>query len=157
MISVKNGNIAIEGQLGDLIMEAARLLDAVAGTIEKRSEDTEIDYNFVMEAILEYVVQVKRINPEGNVWREDDEIEFFKQAQEIRSDYKRSGSQETFIDYDSGAGNPKEGKSHYGKKLKDTTSISGGVKLNGHADFYIDPRVSKDDLMDIDDLKKRKK
>ncbi len=157
MISLTRGNIAIEGQLGDLITEAARLLDAVASTIEKRSEDDEIDYNFVMEAILEHVIQIKRINPEGNIWGEEEEINFFKQAQEIRSDHKRDGSTETFIDYDSGAGNPKEGKSHYGKKLKDTTNISGGIKLNGHADFYIDPRVSKDDLMDIDDLKKRKK
>ncbi len=154
MISIKDGNIQVEGSLGNLIMEAARIIDSVASTIDNKSGEDEIDYDFVLHAILEYVAQMSKINHKDNTWNDEEEIRFYQAAQKLRKEYQDG---DDFIDFDSGTQAPKKGKSSYGKKLKDTTNISGGMKLVGDDDFYIDPRLSKDDLVDINDLKARKK
>ncbi len=158
MIELKKGSVKLEGPLGELIIEAARILDAVADTIAKNVPEEEIDYNFIMEEILTYVAQISKLDPVSNLWGEEEEISFFHDIQKLRRNLKRDNiSKEDIIDYDSGAQEPKEGKNSYGKKLKDTTSISGGIKLNGHEDFFIDPRISQEDLIDINDLKKKNK
>ena len=160
MISIKDGNIQVEGSLGELITEAARVVDAIASTIEEKSEghgEDEITYDFIIEAILEYVAQMSKVNAKDNMWDTDEEIRFFQKVQEER---KKFGKEDGFIDYDNGTQTPAKGKSSYGKTLKDTTSISGGMKLNGKEDFFIDPRITRDDLdglVDINDLKKKKK
>ncbi len=156
MIKIDNGEIHIEGALGELITEAARLLDSIAKTIDKRSGDDEVDYGFVMNAVLEQVAHLADNNYMENLWDEKQEIDFFKQAQKIRHT-KEPGK--AFIDFDSAAQTPKPGKTSFGLPLKDTTSISGGVALKvlKEDNFYIDPRAQEDDLLDLDEIKKRKK
>jgi len=154
MITVKNGNVAIEGALSELIIEAARIVDAIASTIEKKVDKKDINYNFVIEAILEYVSQISKVNYADNLWSTDEEIKFFQKAQNLRNDF---GHEEGFVDYDGGTQEPTPGKNSYGKKLKNTTNISGGMKLVGDNDFFIDPRMSKDGLIDIVDIKKKKR
>ncbi len=166
MIKIENGNISLEGQLGDLMIDTARVIDAVASAIEKKADEDGIDYDFAINAILKFVEQVKKISASDNVWGYEDELKFLQEARDLRN---RHNDDDDFIDYDSGSIDPKAGKasksSKSGKKkapvgvseiqernksVSDTTSITGGAKLG---DFIIDSRSTQDDLMDIGDLK----
>ncbi len=71
MLSIENNKISMEGQLGNLIIEAARLVDAVAKAVESKAgydpDGDKIDYDIAMAAILSYVAQVSKIDTEGNI------------------------------------------------------------------------------------------
>ncbi len=167
MIKVENGNISIEGQLGDLMIDAARILDAVASAVERKAGEDEVDYDFVINSILKFVEQVKKISASDNVWGYEDELQFLQEARDLRN--KHHGDKD-FIDYDSGSADPKtesrkkktKAKARVGDapiiseieerngSVSETTSITGGAKLG---DYIIDSRSTPDDLMDIGDLK----
>ncbi len=173
MIKLENGQMAMEGQLGDLIIEAARVVDAVAAAVTKKADQEEITYDFAVEAILKFVDQVSKINMEDNVWGYDDEIKFLQEARDLRHQNKDAVD---FIDYDSGSAMPtslskKKGKDKKNKEDKEvinpeiaetlresgrvqsTTNITGGAKLDS---FVLDSRLTEDDILDIEELRKHK-
>ncbi len=162
----------MEGQLGNLIIEAARLVDAVAKAVESKAgydpDGDKIDYDIAMAAILSYVAQVSKIDTEGNIWSYEDEIKFMQQARDLRMKHQHD---DDFLDYDSGSSIPQKKKDAKGAAkakanseitetlnhkgtINSTSEITGGASLDG---FVLDTRLSEDDIMDIEDLRKFKK
>jgi len=127
MLMINGANIQIEGQLGDLIMEAARLVDSVASSIDKNSNG-EIEYNDAVTAILAFLVQIKKMGDETNQnnFGYEMELEFRKNLNRQRKEHR--GDPNWFeYDYHKHA----NGLS----KALNTADITGGASLG---DFNID-------------------
>ena len=158
MIKLERGQISMEGSLGDLMVEAARIVDTIAKSVVKNANQEDVDYDFVISTILMHVVQVAKINTENNVWGYEEEMKFLQEARDLRNKHK---GVDDFIDYDSGSAvsYPETDPDHKKKDpinleidetRKNTSSITGGASLDG---FVLDTRLSDDDILDIKDIK----
>jgi len=173
MIKINGGGVTLEGQLGDLIIEAARIIDSVAKAVERKlksegastlvrnTEEKNTDYDFTVDAILQYLEHMQKIDVRDQSWEENSEIEFLQEAVDLRNKHH---SKKDFIDYDSGIAPSlnlkKKGKSEIEESSNrahlDEISITGGRKLGQVGDFVIDSRIQGnkgEDAFDIDDLK----
>jgi hypothetical protein len=154
MLSINEGKIELNGALGELIPEAAALIDAVASAVEKQAQDdkdSKLSYDFIIEAILAFLSKLHEFKDKDNIWGYEEEIEFLHKAKELRNRYH---GKEGFIDYDSSNSVADDGDDF--QATPTASGITGGASLG---DFVIDHRMTDDDLFDIETLKniKRKK
>ena len=141
MISMQNGNMAINGTIQELLIETARIIDGVANIIEKNTETEAIDYDFTVEAILALLSQISKINTKDNTWGYEEELSFLQEAKELRNQHQDEAN---FIDFDSGFITVGDIQ---------TNEITGGAKLNRWAE---DSELSNK-ILDIQDIKNSKK
>jgi hypothetical protein len=141
MIRIDGIEIAMEGSFGTLIREAARAVHTVAkAASEKFKEDgDEVDYNMVVEYILEELSKLKAFDKDDDSvidLPKEIEEDFFKQLREVR---ESNGHKPNFIDYDTQKPDP-----NAGKKI-----IESAIK-----DVFLDPRGNTLDLEDLKAIKK---
>jgi hypothetical protein len=148
MLKIDHGQVQIEGALGDLVTEAATLLDGLAKAIEKNSDSDEVTYDAIIESVLVLLTKIKGVNPEDNLWDYDMEIEFSHEAEDLRGKF---GADSDFVDIQQGLNTLEITNENTGSK-----GITGARKANG-GEFYIDSRSMSDGTLDVDDLKAIKK
>jgi len=141
MIKIDGVEIAMEGSFGTLIREAARAIHTVAKAASekfKNDGEEEVDYNTVVEHVLEELATLKKFDVNGGSVEMPDGVEddFFIQLQNER---EKNSDKESFIDYDTQRPDPDAA----------TKIIKSVIK-----DVYIDPRS---ETLDIEDLKAIKK
>jgi hypothetical protein len=153
MINIDGSEIRIEGVAEDLIAEITHGVHSVIQAILKNIGEDKVSYEEILTMVMVGLANMNKINAEENVWGYEEELSFLKQVRDLR---KKHQHEEDFMDYDSGNYTPGESlkKKATETKLKNTSTISGGMSIG---DFVIDPRAAKENLFDIDDLRKPKK
>jgi hypothetical protein len=150
MIRVNGIEIAMEGDFGTLIKEAARIAHAIArAASDKFYEETdgEVDYDHIVEMILEELAQLKRLDngkPGSGVGMDipqELKDDFYNLLQEEREANAISKSK-SFVDYDTSRPN-----ANVGQEI-----IQSAIK-----DVFIDNRTKNLDQDDLDIIKKEKK
>jgi hypothetical protein len=143
MIKIKGIEVSMEGSFGTLIKESARAVHMVAKAASEKFKDEgeQVDYNTVVEHVLEELAKLKQFDQsdEGTLIPEEMEIDFFDQLRDLRN---KKGDDYGFIDYDTQRPEPDAGE-----KI-----IKSAIK-----DVFIDPRSDTLDIEDIKAIKKEKK
>jgi hypothetical protein len=156
-IDSKTGEVQIEGTLGDLITEGATLIDSLAQTISKKTDSKEIDYDFIIRAVLVHLAQISKFQNLEDNWSYEDEINFRHELDEMRSDFSSDSS---FIDIDtmfgSEIGPELSSKKKTTERAVNGDEVSGLTGIPSMDDFIIDSRISSD-VLDLEDLKAIKK
>jgi hypothetical protein len=136
--------------MGDLISEGATLIDSLANTIADKTNSKEIDYDFVIQAMLVSLAQLTKIQKADNTWPYEEEIDFRHELEELRAEH---GSEKDFIDIDtSGTGSIISSPKKKAKERAVEGDVSGLTGIQSMDDFIIDSRVSSD-VLDLEDLK----
>jgi hypothetical protein len=144
MIKINGIEIAMEGDFGTLIKEVARAAHAVARAASdkfERETDGEVDYDHVVEMILEELAHLKRFDKSGSGMEMPDELEedFYANLQKERQELKDAPS---FIDFDTERPDPNAGRN----------IIQSAIK-----DVFLDHRTDHLDEEDLKAIKKAKK
>jgi len=149
-LSVDGPEIRIEGTIGDLVADLARLTDAVMSAIDKNT-DGEIDYHTTMGYFLTQVAKMHKMSDatnDGNSFGYETELEFLQQVRDLR---KENEGNPEWYEYDSGDQKP------FGSSSSNdisTSNITGGASLGK---FAVDARANKEDILDIKRIIEEKK
>jgi hypothetical protein len=150
MIKIDGAEIRLEGELGVLITEAAKAIHAVASAVsskfkEEEGDDTNVDYDYAVKAILDEVAMFKSLDHDiidaSGILPDEIMTNFIKDLANLRNQEHSPG----FLDYDTNKPDANAGRN----------IIQGAIK-----DVFIDQRLAELDSGDkkaIEKLAKKKK
>jgi len=146
MIKIDGPELILEGEFGTLIKEVSRVIHAIAKTASEKFEeetDGEVDYNHIVEMILEELAQLKRFDVDGGISELPDEIksEFLE---ELRKERDKNGHKPNFIDFDTSRPDP---------------NVASKIIKSAIGDVFLDTRgdIDAEDLKAIKKAAKKKK
>jgi hypothetical protein len=140
-LSVEGPEIKIEGSIGDIVNDLARLTDAVLNAIEKNTNG-DVGYHETMAYMLNQVAKLKKLSDttsDGNAFGYEAELEFLQELRDLRK--KHEGNPDWY-EYESGI----KSSTDFNKQAVSTTDITGGASLGK---FKIDSQSNEEDILDI--------
>ncbi len=130
MLRIQGPEIEMEGSFGDMITEVARLMHAIAKEATTKFEeetDGEVNYDHVVELILDELSKMKRFDENPDDIPQEILDEFLKEAVETRKEGNHSGS---FIDYYTGKPDENTGRSIIQSVIKDVFNDTRSGELD---------------------------